>query len=54
MDCLETLFLPLMIAPHIVDGLGFGLDEIAEAAMQPWRFRPAIKDGQPVDVSPCD
>jgi len=33
----------------IVQGLGYGLDESAEAAARQIRFRPALQDGQPVD-----
>src|SRR5205823_5797885 len=31
--------------------LGKGLDEKAIEAVQQWRFKPAIKDGQPVSVA---
>lgn len=31
--------------------LGFGLDETAMDAVAQWRFRPAMKDGQPVTVT---
>jgi len=34
---------------RIVRGLGYGLDEAAEAAARQIRFRPAQQDGQPVD-----
>jgi TonB family protein len=34
---------------RIVRGLGYGLDESAEAAARQIRFRPAQQDGQPVD-----
>ena len=33
----------------IVRGLGYGLDESAEAAARQIRFHPALQDGQPVD-----
>jgi TonB family protein len=33
----------------IVQGLGYGLDESAEAAARQIRFHPALQDGQPVD-----
>ncbi len=36
---------------RIVQGLGYGLDEAAEAAARQIRFRPAEQDGQPVDFS---
>ena len=34
----------------IVRPLGFGLDEKAAAAVNTWRFKPALKDGVPVSV----
>jgi TonB family protein len=34
---------------RVVRGLGYGLDEAAEAAARQIRFRPALQDGQPVD-----
>ncbi len=34
----------------VVEGLGFGLDEAAEATLQQWRFKPGMRDGQPVDT----
>jgi protein TonB len=35
----------------IVEGLGFGLDESAQSVVaEQWRFNPAMRDGQPVDV----
>jgi TonB family protein len=34
---------------RVVQGLGYGLDESAEAAARQIRFRPAERDGQPVD-----
>jgi TonB family protein len=34
----------------IVEGLGFGLDEMAQSALQEWRFGPAMRDGRPVDT----
>jgi periplasmic protein TonB len=34
----------------IVRGLGYGLDEKAVEAVKEWRFDPAKKDGQPVNV----
>ena len=36
---------------RIVRGLGFGLDERAAAAVRQWRFAPARRAGQPVDVA---
>ncbi len=34
---------------RVVRGLGYGLDESAEAAARQIRFKPATQDGQPVD-----
>jgi periplasmic protein TonB len=34
---------------HLVRSLGFGLDQNAMEALRQWRFRPAMKDGMPVD-----
>jgi TonB family protein len=34
----------------VVRGLGSGLDAKAIAAVQQWRFEPAMKDGKPVNV----
>ncbi len=31
-------------------GLGMGLDEEAVAAVKQWRFRPAMRDGEPVAI----
>ncbi len=36
---------------RVVRGLGSGLDETAIAAAQGIRFRPALRDGQPVDTT---
>jgi protein TonB len=36
---------------RVVRGLGFGLDERAAAAVRQWRFAPARRGGQPVDVA---
>jgi TonB family protein len=35
----------------VVRGLGLGLDENAIAALKQWKFRPATKNGVPVDVA---
>lgn len=50
-----TVVLQLVITPEgkpsdivIVSPLGFGLDEQALAAVEKWRFQPAVKDGKPV------
>jgi TonB family protein len=37
-------------AAKVVRSLGLGLDEKAAEAVKQWRFRPAIKNGQPVTV----
>jgi TonB family protein len=34
----------------VVKGLGYGLDESALAALQGWRFAPALRDGLPVSA----
>ena len=36
---------------RVVRGLGLGLDENAMEALSEWRFSPAIRNGQPVDVA---
>jgi TonB family protein len=36
---------------RLVRGLGYGLDERAVESILKWKFRPAIKDGQPVSVT---
>jgi TonB family protein len=36
---------------RVVKGLGYGLDQAAEDAARQIRFRPATRDGQPVDFS---
>jgi protein TonB len=33
----------------VAKGLGYGLDEKAEEAVRTWKFKPATKDGVPVD-----
>jgi periplasmic protein TonB len=35
---------------RVVRGLGYGLDARAIDAVKQWRFRPALKDGRPVNV----
>jgi TonB family protein len=35
---------------RVVRALGLGLDEQAIKAVKQWRFRPGMRDGQPVDV----
>ena len=35
---------------RVVKGLGAGLDENASAALQQWRFHPAMRNGKAVDV----
>jgi protein TonB len=34
----------------VTQGLGYGLNEASVAAVETWKFVPAKKDGQPVDV----
>src|SRR5262245_23180126 len=34
----------------VVRGLGFGLDENAVETLRQWKFKPATRDGKPVDV----
>jgi TonB family protein len=36
---------------HVVQGLGYGLDEAAESAAREIRFHPATNNGQPVDTT---
>ena len=36
---------------RIVRGLGLGLDDKAREAIAQWRFKPSLKDGQPVTVA---
>jgi TonB family protein len=36
---------------RVIQGLGYGLNESAEAAARQIRFRPAMQNGQPVDSS---
>ena len=36
---------------HVVRSLGLGLDQKAIEAVQRWRFKPGLKDGNPVPVS---
>ena len=35
----------------VIEGLGYGLDENARAAVEQFRFRPGMKDGEPVNVA---
>ena len=34
---------------HVIRGVGHGLDEEAVKAVSQYRFKPAIKDGQPIE-----
>ncbi len=36
---------------RVVRSLGFGLDENAIQALKQWKFRPGMRNGQPVDVA---
>jgi TonB family protein len=36
---------------HLLRSLGFGLDQNAIDALKAWRFRPAMKNGMPVDFT---
>jgi TonB family protein len=36
---------------QVIQGLGYGLDDAAIAALKQWRFRPAMLNEQPVDVT---
>jgi TonB family protein len=36
---------------RIVRSLGFGLDQNAINALKQWRFRPGMRNGEPVDIS---
>ena len=38
-----------VLVQRVVRGLGHGLDEAAQAAASKMRFKPAMKNGQPVD-----
>jgi TonB family protein len=35
---------------RVLSPLGFGLDEIAQAAVEKWEFSPGMKDGKPVKI----
>jgi TonB family protein len=36
---------------RVVRGLGFGLDENALLAVREWKFRPALRNGKPLDMA---
>ena len=36
---------------RVIRPLGMGLDQKAIEAVQKWRFKPGLKDGQPVPVA---
>jgi TonB family protein len=36
---------------NVVRGLGYGLDEAAQRAVQGLKFTPALRDGRPIDSS---
>jgi TonB family protein len=35
---------------HVAKSLGMGLDEKAMEAVEKWRFKPGMRNGQPVNV----
>ncbi len=52
-----TVILQLMIGTdgiasdiHVVRGLGYGLDDKAVECVEAWRFRPALRNGEPVET----
>jgi len=40
-----------VVVQNVVHGLGHGLDEEARRVAQQIRFRPATRNGQPVDLT---
>jgi TonB family protein len=40
-----------MTSPHIIKGLGFGLDETALESVREWTFSPAVRDRVPVALA---
>jgi len=51
--CLVSLIVDAQGMPQnarVIKGLGYGLDEQAVAAVNQYRFKPAMKDGKPVPV----
>jgi TonB family protein len=40
-----------VVVQSVVRGLGHGLDEEARRVAQQIRFRPAVRDGKPVDIT---
>jgi TonB family protein len=39
-----------VVNASVINPLGFGLEEMAQAAIEKWRFEPGRKDGKPVSI----